>query len=99
MSQPGVRSPPASTPAIRSVERYCVSEPAVGIPRRSTLLSQAGADGRQAARQLAQLLRYKTPAQYDPAPLPERDATKAIELARRLVERAAQVNARRRPPS
>ena len=63
------------------------------------LLSQAGADGRQAARQLAQLLRYKTPAQYDPAPLPERDATKAIELARRLVERAAQVNARRRPPS
>ena len=63
------------------------------------LLSQAGADGRQAAKQLAQLLHYKTPAQYDPAPLPERDATKAIELDRRLVERAAQVNARRRPPS
>ena len=63
------------------------------------LLTQAGADGRQAARQLAQLLRYETPAQYDPAPMPERDATKAVELARRLVERAAQVNARHRPPS
>jgi hypothetical protein len=42
------------------------------------------------------LLRYKTPAQYDPAPMPEADATKAVALARRLVERAAQVNARRR---
>lgn len=61
-------------------------------------LAQAGADGRQAARQLTQLLRFKTPAQYDPAPMAEDDASKAVELARRLVERAAQVNARRRPP-
>ena len=61
------------------------------------LLNGAGDDGRQAARQLSQLLRYKTPAQYDPAPMPEGDATKAVALARRLVERAAQVNARRRP--
>jgi hypothetical protein len=60
------------------------------------LFNRAG-DGRQAARRLSQLLRYKTPAQYDPAPMPEGDATKAVALARRLVERAAQVNARRRP--
>ena len=63
------------------------------------LLNGAGDDGRQAARQLSQLLRYKTPAQYDPAPMPQRDATKAVELARRLVDRAAQVDTRRRPPS
>ena len=63
------------------------------------LLNGAGGDGRQAARQLSQLLRYKTPAQYDPAPMPEGDATKAVALARRLVDRAAQVNARRRPSS
>ena len=63
------------------------------------LLNGAGDDGRQAARQLSQLLRYKTPAQYDPAPMPQRDATKAVELARRLVDRAAQVDTRRRPSS
>lgn len=63
------------------------------------LLNGAGDDGRQAARQLSQLLRYKTPAQYDPAPMPEGDATKAVVLARRLVDRAAQVNARRGPSS
>lgn len=63
------------------------------------LLTEAGDDGRYAAHQLSQLLRFKTPAQYDPAPLPERDAVKAVELGRRLVERAAQVNARRRPSS
>lgn len=62
------------------------------------LLAEAGDDGRHAARQLTQLLRFKAPAQYDPAPLPEKDATKAVELARRLVDRAAQVDARR-PPS
>lgn len=63
------------------------------------LLNGAGNDGRQAARQLSQLLRYKTPAQYDPTPMPEGDATKAVELARRLVDRAAQVHARRRTSS
>ncbi len=61
------------------------------------LLNGAGDEGRQAARQLSQLLRYKAPAQYDPAPMPQGDATKAVELARRLVDRAAQVDARRRP--
>lgn len=61
------------------------------------LLNGAGDDGRQAARQLSPLLRYKTPAQYDPAPMPESDATKAVALARQLADRAAQVNARRRP--
>ncbi len=34
-----------------------------------SLLAPAGDDGRYAARQLSQLLRFKTPAQYDPAPL------------------------------
>lgn len=59
------------------------------------LLSGAGSEGRQAARQLSQLLAFKSPAQYEPTPLSEADATKAVELARRLVERAAQVNSRR----
>lgn len=57
----------------------------------------AGDDGRYAARQLSQLLRFKTPAQYDPAPLPERDARKAVQLARRLADRASVVIERRRP--
>ena len=34
------------------------------------LLTEAGDDGRYAARQLSQLLPFKTLAQYDPAPLP-----------------------------
>jgi len=60
------------------------------------LLATAGEDGRYAARQLSQLLRFKTPAQYDPAPLPEVDARKAVQLARRLVNRASIVVDRRR---
>ena len=59
-------------------------------------LATAGDDGRYAARQLSQLLRFKTPAQYDPAPLPAADARKAVELARRLTVRAATVIERRR---
>ena len=61
-----------------------------------SLLATAGDDGRYAARQVSQLLRFKTPAQYDPAPLPEGDARKAVELARRLADRAAIVVERRR---
>ena len=61
------------------------------------LLTQAGEDGRTAARQLSQLLAFKAPAQYDPAPLSEKDSVKAVELGRRLVERAAQLAPRRRP--
>jgi hypothetical protein len=53
------------------------------------LLATAGDDGRHASRQLAQLLRFKTPAQYDPAPIAAADARKAVELAARLAERAA----------
>ena len=63
-------------------------------------LQGAGADGRSAARQLSQLLRYKTPAQYDPAPMYEQSASKAVEIARRLTERAGVVverTAGRRP--
>jgi hypothetical protein len=41
-----------------------------------SLLATAGDDGRYAARQLSQLLRFKTPAQDDPAPLREGDARK-----------------------
>ena len=63
------------------------------------LLTQAGDDGRTAARQLSQLLGFKAPAQYDPAPISEKDAIKAVELGRRLVERASQLVARRRPPA
>jgi hypothetical protein len=55
------------------------------------LLSTAGNDGQTASRQLAQLLRFKTPAQYDPMPIASDDSRKAVELATRLVERAATV--------
>jgi hypothetical protein len=58
------------------------------------LLGTAGDDGRQSARQLAQLLRFKTPAQYDPAPIAAADARKAVELAARLAERATALIAR-----
>jgi hypothetical protein len=61
-----------------------------------SLLATAGDDGRYAARQLSQLLRFKNPVQYDPAPLPEGDARKAVELARRLADRASTVVERRR---
>ena len=53
------------------------------------LLATAGDDGRQASRQLAQLLRFKAAAQYDPAPRSATEAEKAVELAARLAERAA----------
>ena len=53
------------------------------------LLATAGDDGRQASRQLAQLLRFKAAAQYDPAPMSATEAEKAVELAARLAERAA----------
>jgi hypothetical protein len=36
-----------------------------------SLLATAGDDGRYAARQLSQLLRFKTPAQYDPRRSPK----------------------------
>lgn len=62
-----------------------------------SLLATAGDDGRYAARQLFQLLRFKTPAQYDPAPFPAADARRAVELARRLAVRAARMIERRRP--
>jgi hypothetical protein len=55
------------------------------------LLAFAGNDGKTASHQLAQLLRFKTPAQYDPVPIPSADARKAVELASRLVERAAKL--------
>jgi hypothetical protein len=60
------------------------------------ILATAGDDGRYAGRRLSQLLRSKTPAQYDPEPLPERDAIKAVELAGRLIDRATEVANRTR---
>jgi len=60
-----------------------------------SLLETAGDDGRYSSRQLSQLLRFKSPAQYDPAPIPEAHARKAVELARRLVVRATMVIERR----
>jgi hypothetical protein len=41
-----------------------------------SLLATGGDDGRYAARQLSQLLRFKTPAQYDQAPFPDGDVRK-----------------------
>jgi hypothetical protein len=52
------------------------------------LLASAGADGQAASRQLAQLLRFKSPAQYDPEPLSRAHALKSVDLAERLVDRA-----------
>lgn len=52
------------------------------------LLTTAGDDGRPASRQLAQLLRFKTPAQYDPAHMSTANTQKAVDLAARLVDRA-----------
>ena len=83
--------------ATRSAARCPGNGPEVRHHEAVGLLATAGDDGRQAARQLAQLLRFKTPAQYDPAPLPERDARKAVELAGRLTDRASMVTERRRP--
>jgi hypothetical protein len=68
-----------------------------GHTKAVDLLNGADDDGRQAARQVSQLLRYKTPAEHDPAPMPEGYATKAVAPARPLVDRAAEVNTRRRP--
>ena len=62
-----------------------------GHDEAAALLATAGDDGRQAARQLAQLLRFKAPAQYDPAPLSAADARKAVDLAARLAERATAI--------
>jgi hypothetical protein len=53
------------------------------------LLASLSEDGRRASRQLSQLLRFKTPAQYDPVPMAEADARLAVELATRLAQRAA----------
>ncbi len=79
------------------MQRSRVSTPADGTWLLGlSLLATAGDDGRYAARQLSQLLRFKTPAQYDPAPLREGDARKAVELARRLADRASTVVERRR---
>ena len=61
-----------------------------GHDEAAALLATAGDDGRQAARQLAQL-RFKAPAQYDPAPLSAADARKAVDLAARLAERATAI--------
>lgn len=45
------------------------------------LLTQAGEDGRTSARQLAQLLAFKAPAQYDPAPSPKRTLSRLSSWA------------------
>ena len=67
--QPAARSPPVST-ACDSLTGALLGQRATGEHTEAVdLLTGAGADGRQAARQLSQLLPFKTPAQYDPAPL------------------------------
>jgi hypothetical protein len=66
-----------------------------GHAEAAVLLSTAGEEGKQASRQLSQLLRFKAPAQYDPLPIAESDARKAVELADRIVQRAETALARR----
>jgi HEPN domain-containing protein len=51
-----------------------------------THLELAGADGKQAARQLKRLIPLKNRAEYDPAPLRGTDATSAVKTAERMME-------------
>ena len=50
-----------------------------------------GADGRQAGRQLRQLLPLKTRAEYDPVPTSEKEARSAHRAAERMVSVARRV--------
>jgi hypothetical protein len=50
------------------------------------LLRTAGPDGTAVARDLARLLPMKTRAEYEPDDIPQSDASKAVERARRIVE-------------
>jgi HEPN domain-containing protein len=61
------------------------------------LLGGVGREGTTAARQLEQLLRHKSAAQYDPSPVSTTDARRAVELAERLVSRAGAVVGRLSP--
>jgi len=54
-------------------------------------LEAARPEGRSAATQLRRLLGLKTAAQYDPAPIGNRDAQSALRHAERLVEAASSV--------
>jgi hypothetical protein len=82
----------AVTAGINACDAFCgalLGERAGGEHDEAVaLLASLSEDGRQASRQLSQLLRFKTPAQYDPLPMSEADARRAVELASRLVQRA-----------
>ncbi len=54
-------------------------------------LEAIGGDGRVAARQLRQLLPLKRKAEYDPTPMTEAEARRAVTAAERLVMLAARV--------
>ncbi len=56
-----------------------------------SLLSQAGADGAEVARQLSRLLLLKTRTEYEPDEIPPSVAEKAVERARTCVVSARRV--------
>jgi HEPN domain len=49
------------------------------------LLTTAGADGKEVAKELGRLLPLKTKAEYDPVDVSKTDAGRAVERARRCV--------------
>lgn len=55
------------------------------------LLRAAGKDGAEVEKELRRLLPLKTRAEYDPDPIPTRDAERAVERARRCVAVATRV--------
>jgi HEPN domain-containing protein len=55
------------------------------------LLTTAGADGRDVAKELGRLLPLKTKAEYDPDDVSKTDADRAVDRARRCVAIARRV--------
>lgn len=60
------------------------------------LLRTAGSDGIAVAKELGRLLPMKTRAEYEPDDVPKRDAVKAVERAKRIVDVARRVGSAQR---
>jgi len=56
-----------------------------------SLLGNAGREGKDAARLLTRLMPLKNRAEYEPQDVPKATATRAVELAERIVQIARQV--------
>lgn len=81
---------------INAADALCgarLSKRAAGQDHQETisLLSQAGDDGSQLARDLQRLLPMKTKTEYEPDDVPLSRATRAVEQARRCVDVARRV--------